>query len=100
VALGLELVIPGAGFFYLGESRQGYAMLAMSVAAVATAVGTGPDGAAGWVPMAAWVKVASLAQVRDEARARNEFRRLTATREARGERRTPVLPLLTARLAF
>lgn len=70
-ALGLELVVPGGGFFYIGQPRQGWSLLAFSAAAVATAGLTGKDGAAGWVPFAVWTKAAALAQVRDEVAALN-----------------------------
>jgi|APSaa5957512622_1039677.scaffolds.fasta_scaffold80726_2 hypothetical protein len=71
VALGLELVIPGAGFFYTGDARQGYTLMGFTALVVGTAVATGKDGAAGWLPFAAWTKLASLAQLRDQVRADN-----------------------------
>ena len=71
VAVGLELVVPGAGFFYAGDARQGYTMLGFAAIVVGTALATGEDAAAGWLPFAAWTKVASMAQVRDQVRADN-----------------------------
>jgi len=71
VALGLELVMPGAGFFYAGDAKQGLTMLGFAAVVVGTALATGEDGAAGWLPFATWIKVASLAQVRDQVRADN-----------------------------
>lgn len=78
VALALELVLPGFGYFYDGQTGRGYALLAVSTAAAATAVATGKDGAAGWLPFMAWTKVASLAHLRDEVRAANAVHREAA----------------------
>ncbi|MDA0336256.1 MAG: hypothetical protein O2782_13910 [bacterium] len=71
VALGLEVLVPGAGFFYAGDARQGYTMMGFAAVVAGTAIATGRDGAAGWLPLAAWIKVASLAQVRDQVGANN-----------------------------
>ena len=71
VALGLDLILPGAGFFYAGDSRQGYTMLGFAALVVGTAIATGHDGAAGWVPIAAWARLASLAHLRDTIHAEN-----------------------------
>jgi len=71
LAVGLELLIPGAGFFYAGDARQGYTMLGFAAIVAGTAVATGKDGAAGWLPFAGWAKLASLAQVRDQVAANN-----------------------------
>lgn len=71
VALGMELIIPGAGFFYAGDTRGGYTILGFAAIVAATAATTGSDGAAGWLPFAAWVKVASLMQLRDQVGADN-----------------------------
>ena len=71
MALGLELVVPGSGYFYVGESRQGLALLGFSVAAVATGLATGDDGVAGWVPIASWFKIASMLHLADEVQAMN-----------------------------
>lgn len=71
VALGLELVMPGAGFFYAGDARQGFTMLGFAAIVIGTALATGEDGAAGWLPFATWIKLASLAQVHDQVLADN-----------------------------
>lgn len=70
-ALGLELVVPGGGYFYAGESRQGLAVLGFSALALATAIYTGESGVAGWVPIASWFKIASLLHLADEVQAMN-----------------------------
>ena len=72
-ALGLELLIPGGGYFYMGESRQGFALLGFSAAAVATGFATKKDGVAGWAPIATWIKIASLFHLYDEVKALNTF---------------------------
>ena len=72
-ALAIETLIPGGGFFYIGESRQGFGLLLFSAAAVTTGILTGKDGAAGWVPIGAWTKLASLLHLRDQVRAINAF---------------------------
>jgi len=70
-ALVMEAVIPGAGYFYIGETRQGLALIGLAAAAVGTGIATGEDGAAGWVPISTWVKIASLFHLRDQVRAMN-----------------------------
>ena len=70
-ALVIETPIPGGGFFYIGESRQGFSLLLFTAAAVGTGFLAGRDGAAGWVPIVAWTKLASLLHLRDEVRAIN-----------------------------
>ncbi len=70
-ALVLEAVIPGGGYLYVGETKQALALWALTGVAVATAVATGEDGAAGWAPLSAWIKVASLFQLRDTVQAIN-----------------------------
>ena len=70
-ALGLELAVPGGGYFYAGESRQGLALLGFAAIAAATAVTTGKDGVAGWVPIASWFKIASMLHLADEVQAMN-----------------------------
>lgn len=71
-ALLLEAVIPGAGYFYIGEEMQGLILVGLAAAAVGTGIATGENGAAGWVPISAWIKVASLLNLRDEVRAMNQ----------------------------
>ncbi|MEW6752885.1 MAG: hypothetical protein AB1505_18180 [Candidatus Latescibacterota bacterium] len=70
-ALALEAVVPGAGYFYAAQPRAGLTLLGLGSAVGATAVLTGKDGAAAWVPLAAWLKVASLLNLRDEVLAMN-----------------------------
>ena len=50
-ALALEAVVPGAGYLYVGETKQALALWALTGVAVTTAVATGEDGAAGWAPL-------------------------------------------------
>lgn len=71
VALGLEALIPGGGYFYVGQSRQGLMLLAVAGAMVGSGIATGKDGAAGWAPLAAWLKLASLANLHAEVRGMN-----------------------------
>jgi hypothetical protein len=71
LALGLEVLVPGGGYFYAGQPRQGLALLALAGAVVGTGLATGKDGAAGWVPLAAWVKVASLVNLHAELKGIN-----------------------------
>lgn len=70
-AMGLELLIPGAGYLYVGDTGTALTLAGLAGLAAGTAVLTGQDGAAGWVPAMAWIKVASLLHLRDEVRARN-----------------------------
>ena len=65
-ALGIELVVPGGGYFYVGEAGQGLAMVSFSVLAAVTAVATGESGVAGWVPIVTWFKIASMVHLVDE----------------------------------
>ena len=73
LAFMLELPVPGMGFFYIGEHKQGLALMGMAVAAAGTAVLTGGDAAAGWVPLSVWVKIASLFHLRDQVQAINKL---------------------------
>ena len=61
----------GLGYLYIGEFHQGFMLMGVSTIAVTTAIATGEDGAAGWVPISAWIKVASLLHLRDEVQAMN-----------------------------
>ena len=72
LAFLLELPVPGAGYFYIGEHKQGLALMGLTVTAVGTAVLTGGETAAGWVPLSAWVKIASLAHLRDQVQSINK----------------------------
>jgi hypothetical protein len=75
LALGLETLVPGGGYFYAGQPRQGLVLLALAGAVVGTGLATGKSGAAGWVPLAAWVKVASLVNLHAELRGINALAR-------------------------
>ncbi len=75
-------IVPGGGYFYSGENRQGAALLVFSAAAVATAWATGKDGAAGWLPLAAWTKVASMLHLKDQISAGNQSREALTGRSA------------------
>ena len=70
-ALVLETIVPGGGYFYIGEPGHGLVLVGLAAAAVGTGLATGKDGAAGWVPISAWIKIASLFHLRDEVRALN-----------------------------
>ena len=72
LAFLLELPVPGAGYFYIGEHKQGLALMGLTVTAVGTAILTGGETAAGWVPLSAWVKIASLAHLRDQVQSINK----------------------------
>ncbi len=72
VAFLLEAAVPGAGYFYIGENKQGLALLGLAAAAVGTAVATGESTAAGWVPFSVWIKISSLTNLRDQVRAINQ----------------------------
>jgi len=104
LALGLETLVPGAGYFYAGEARQGYALIAVSAAAVATGVATGKDGAAGWIPFIVWTKVASLLHLSDQVSAMNAARESGPAAGVPGQRlpRQGAVPGLSAgvRIAF
>ena len=71
VALVLETVVPGGGYFYVGEAKQGMILLALGGIATATALVTKEDGAAGWAPISAWIKLASMTQLVYEVKAQN-----------------------------
>jgi hypothetical protein len=66
-----EIAVPGGGYYYAGETKQAFVLVLVSAAAAATAIKTGSDGAAGWVPVMAWTKVASLLHLADEIGASN-----------------------------
>lgn len=67
----IELAVPGGGYYYAGENKQALVLVLISAAATVTAIQTGQDGAAGWVPVMAWTKVASLLHLADEIGASN-----------------------------
>lgn len=70
----LELMwLSGPGYFYIGEHKQGLALMGLMTAAMGTAILTGEEGAAGWVPLATWVKIASLFHLRDQVQTINKL---------------------------
>ncbi len=73
LAFLLELPVPGAGYFYIGEHKQGLALMGLTVTAVGTAFLTGSDAAAGWVPLSMWIKIASLFHLRDQVQSINKL---------------------------
>ncbi len=93
-ALLIETPIPGGGFFYIGESRQGFSLLLFSAAAAGTGFLAGREGAAGWVPIVAWTKLASLLHLRDQVGAINAYheRQLEADTRYGEAGRTPSSP--------
>ena len=105
-AMLIELAIPGGGYFYTGENRQGLSLLVFSGAALATALTTGKDAAAGWIPIAAWIKVASLLQLKDQVGANNRSREMLALqsdatfRQVDASRFASTAPLAQLTLSF
>lgn len=82
-------MIPGAGYYYIGETRQGLALQAFAALAAGAVVATGREGAVGWAPLAVWIRVGSLLHLWDEVKALNEVARSSAhastSREGTGE---------------
>lgn len=98
LAFLLELPVPGAGYFYIGDHKQGLALMGLTVTAVGTAILTGAETAAGWVPLSAWVKIASLAHLRDQVQSINEA--ATSVELGALPGRTAAVPALRLRLNF
>ncbi len=98
LAFLLELPVPGAGYFYIGEHKQGLALMGLTVTAVGTAYLTGAETAAGWVPLSAWVKIASLAHLRDQVQAINEV--ATSVELGALPGREAAVPALRLKLSF
>ncbi len=98
LAFLLELPVPGAGYFYIGEHKQGLALMGLTVTAVGTAVLTGADTAAGWIPLSAWVKIASLAHLRDEVQSINKLAESVELGVLPG--RAAAVPALRLKLGF
>ncbi|MBT3344470.1 MAG: hypothetical protein HN712_21205 [Gemmatimonadetes bacterium] len=69
LVLGMELLIPGAGYFQMGEGGKGLRILLASAALGATAMASGEDTAAAWIPLGVWLKLYSLGHLADEVRA-------------------------------
>ena len=98
LAFLLELPVPGAGYFYIGEHKQGLALMGLTVTAVGTAYLTGAETAAGWVPLSAWVKIASLAHLRDQVQAINKA--ATSVELGALPGREAAVPALRLKLSF
>ena len=82
-------MIPGAGYYYIGETRQGLVLQAFTALAAGAVVATGREGAIGWAPLAVWIRVGSLLHLWDEVKALNAVARsaapASASREGTGE---------------
>ena len=98
LAFLLELPVPGAGYFYIGEHKQGLALMGLTVTAVGTAILTGAETAAGWVPLSAWVKIASLAHLSDQVQAINKVAKSVELGALPG--RGAAVPALRLKLSF
>ncbi|MBT4096611.1 MAG: hypothetical protein HOM68_26555 [Gemmatimonadetes bacterium] len=77
IALGLELLIPGAGYLYSGNTNQGWRVLLASAALGGVAMSSGENSAAAWMPLGVWLKLYSLHHLADE---------ISATRAIQGRR--------------
>lgn len=71
-ALGSEMIFPGAGYLYLGDKKQALSLFTFTGVALMTALLTGEDATAGWLPLLSWVKIASMFQLNDKANATNK----------------------------
>ncbi|MEE3234103.1 MAG: hypothetical protein VX294_08065 [Candidatus Latescibacterota bacterium] len=71
-ALGSEMIFPGAGYLYLGDKKQALSLFTFTGVALMTAVLTGEDATAGWLPLLSWVKIASMFQLNDKINAMNK----------------------------
>ena len=68
-------MIPGFGYYYIGEFRQGLVLQAFTALAAGAVLATGEKGAAGWAPLAVWIRVGSLLHLWDEVKALNQAAR-------------------------
>ncbi len=100
VAYVLEAVVPGAGYFYIGQNKQGLGLLGLTAIAAATAFATGEDGAAGWVPISVWIKISSLANLRDQVSAINASGMQASMELGALQGREDRVPALRLNLAF
>ena len=98
LAFLLELPVPGAGYFYIGEHKQGLALMGLTVTAVGTAFLTGSDAATGWVPLSAWIKIASLFHLRDQVQTINKLAKNVELGALPGREST--VPALRLKLSF
>ncbi len=88
----------GPGYFYIGEHKQGLALMGLMTAAMGTAILTGEEGAAGWVPLAAWIKIASLFHLRDQVQTINKLAKNVELGALPGREST--VPALRLKLSF
>ena len=98
LAFLLELPVPGAGYFYIGEHKQGLVLMGLTVTAVGTAFLTGADTAAGWAPLSAWIKIASLFHLRDQVQSINKVAKSLELGALPGRETT--VPALRLKLSF
>ena len=98
LAFLLELPVPGAGYFYIGEHKQGLALMGLTVTAVGTAFLTRSDAATGWVPLSAWIKIASLFHLRDQVQSINKVAKSVELGALPGREAT--VPALRLKLSF
>lgn len=100
VAFLLEAAVPGAGYFYIGQNKQGLALLGLAAAAAGTAIATGESTAAGWVPISVWIKVSSLTNLRDQVQAINASGMAASIELGAIQGREDTVPALRLNLAF
>jgi TM2 domain-containing membrane protein YozV len=100
VAYVLEAVVPGAGYFYIGQNKQGLALLGLTALAAVTAFATGEDGAAGWVPISVWIKISSLTNLRDQVSAINASGMQASMELGALQGREDTVPALRLNLVF
>ena len=86
------------GYFYIGEHKEGLALMGLTAAVVGTAYLTGTDTAAGWVPLVAWVRIASLFHLRDQVQAINKVAKSVELGALPGREST--IPALRLKLSF
>ena len=96
----LEAVVPGAGYFYIGQKKQGLALLGLTAIAASTAFATGESAAAGWVPILTWIKISSLTNLRDQVRAINASSMEASMELGALQGREETVPALRFNLAF
>ena len=100
VAYVLEAVVPGAGYFYIGQKKQALTLLGLTAIAVSTAFATGEDAAAGWVPISVWIKISSLANLRDQVSGINASGMQASMELGALQGREDTVPALRLNLAF
>jgi hypothetical protein len=93
IALGLELLIPGAGYLYSGDTNQGWRVLLASAALGAVALSSGENSAAAWMPLGVWLKLYSLHHLADEISATRAIQGRRSRLMARHDATSPILGL-------